>query len=69
MSITKLVTADDLLAMGSEAMFELIEGELVDVSPSFGRSSEISLNIVEIIRPHVRRFKLGYVTGEAGGYL
>ena len=69
MSITKLSTATDLLAMGSDAPYELIEGELVEVSPSKGRASVIALNIVEPLRPFVRRHKLGEVTGADGGYL
>ena len=69
MSITKLVTAEDLLAMGSDAMFELIEGELVDVSPSEHYSSELSLNFVLILGEFLRTNRLGRISGENGGYL
>ena len=61
MSVTKLYTAADLLAMGSDAPFELIEGELVEVSPSKGRASEFALNFVEPLRRFVRRHRLGRV--------
>lgn len=69
MSVTKLYTAEELLAMGSDAPFELIEGELREVSPSGGRSSEIALNIIEVLRPFLRQSKLGYLTGEGAGYV
>ncbi len=69
MSVTKLVTADDLLAMGSDAMVELIEGELVDVSPSEHYSSELSLNLVLILGEFVRTHRLGRISGENGGFL
>jgi Uma2 family endonuclease len=69
MSVTKLYTAADLAAMDSDAPYELIEGELVEVSPAKGRATEIALNIVEPLRPFVRRHKLGRVSGADGGYL
>jgi Uma2 family endonuclease len=69
MSVTKLYTAEDLMAMGSDAPFELVEGVLQEVSPSGGRSSEIALNIIEVLRPFLRQSKLGYLTGEGAGYV
>jgi Uma2 family endonuclease len=69
MSITKLHTAADLWVMGSEAPFELIEGELREVSPSEGPSSEIALNFVEVLRPYLRAHRLGRLSSEATGYV
>jgi Uma2 family endonuclease len=69
MSITKLHTIDDLWAMGSDAPFELIEGELREVPPSFGYSSLIGGNIFGPLHTHVRKLRLGFITGEAGGYV
>lgn len=69
MPITKLRTIDDLWALGADAPFELIEGELREVSPSEGQLSGIGLNIAAPLHAHVRSNKLGYLTGEAGGYV
>jgi len=69
MSITKLITAEDLLAMDSDAPYELIEGELRDMSPSDGYSSMIGGNVFAALHAYVRREGLGYLTSEGGGYL
>jgi Uma2 family endonuclease len=69
MSITKLHTAADLWAMDSETPFELIEGELREVSPSEGPSSEIALTFVEVLRPFLRAHRLGRLSSEATGYI
>ena len=69
MSITKLYTAADLLAMGSDAPYELIEGELVEVSPSKGRASGVGIIIGAELVAFVRPRRLGQVTGADGGYL
>lgn len=66
---TKLVTADELFAMGKEAHVELIKGELHDVSPSGPESSMIAVFLVETIGPFVRSRKLGIVTDSQGGYV
>lgn len=45
MATTHLVTAKDLLAMGSDARFELIEGVLKEVSSSSSTSSVFAYQI------------------------
>src|SRR5829696_8958228 len=69
MSITKLYTAEDLAAMGSDAPFELIEGELIEVAPSQGFSSEVSLLVAMPLLAFVRSRGSGHVTGARGGYV
>jgi Uma2 family endonuclease len=69
MSTTKLYTAEDLLRMPDDAWFELIEGELVEVSPSSGKSSAIGALITSLILGFVRERGFGYVTGENGGFI
>jgi Uma2 family endonuclease len=69
MSTTKLYTAEDLLRMPDEAWYELIEGELVEVSPSSGKSSALGIRIARLIGNFVDGRGLGYVTGENGGYI
>ncbi len=69
MSTTKFHTALDLLRMPDDAWYELIEGELVEVSPSAGKSSAIALLIGSMILGFVRERGLGYVTGSQGGFV
>ena len=69
MSITKLYTADDLLAMGSDVPYELIEGELRDMPPSAFDSSEIGAHILAALHPFVYGQGLGRLSSEAGGYI
>ena len=69
MSTTHLRTIDDLMAMLESEPFELIEGELIKVSPSGAKSSMISLRIGSLILEYAERNGLGYVTGEAGGFI
>lgn len=46
---TKLMTADDLLAMGSDAPYELIDGELVELSPTSFDSSSVTVRITILV--------------------
>jgi Uma2 family endonuclease len=69
MSTTKLYTADDLLALDADASFELIAGELREVPSPGAHSSGIAINLIEALRAFLRRTKMGYLTGEAGGYV
>ena len=66
---TKLVTADDLLAMGSDAPYELLKGELIEVSPSSMESSSITSHLASIIDRYVFQFRSGLVTSAEGGYI
>ena len=68
MVTTHLVTAEELLEMGSDARYELIEGVLKEVSPSSSRSSIIALEIASVILVYVKALRLGYVSGADGGY-
>jgi len=69
MSTTRLHTIDDLLAMSDSDRYELIEGELVEVSPSNAESSAIGVLISSMILGFVRARGLGYVTGAEGGFI
>jgi Uma2 family endonuclease len=66
---TKLVTADELLAIGDDAHFELVKGELHDVSPSGTEPSMIAMFLAETVGPFVRSRKLGITTDSQGGYI
>jgi Uma2 family endonuclease len=69
MTATQLVTADELLAMGSNAPYELIEGVLRKVSSSSSKSSVIGMRMGSAILRYVDDQRLGYVTGSGGGYI
>jgi Uma2 family endonuclease len=65
---TKLVTAQELAAMGSDAPYELIEGELHEVSPSWIKSSIVASRISWRLAAFVEDRSLGFVSGEEGGF-
>jgi Uma2 family endonuclease len=67
MATTQLLTIDDALAMDLPEFWELIEGELFDVSPSTPRSSSLGLRIGSAILTYVDEHELGSVSGEQGG--
>jgi Uma2 family endonuclease len=69
MSITKLYTADDLMAMGLDAEYELIAGDLRDMPPSAFDASEIGAHILAALHPFVYGKRLGRLSSEAGGYI
>src|SRR6185436_19424810 len=48
---------------------ELVRGELVEMSPGSGRSSEIGYNIGGALFAFVRPRRLGSITGELAGYI
>lgn len=67
MVTTRTTTASELLAPGSNAPFELIQGELVSVSLSTPKSNLVMGNIYSELRQFVRKHKLGFVfVAEAG---
>lgn len=51
-----------------DKQLELIDGELVVMSPSSGRNSGIAVAIASLIYFHVKQHNLGSVTGADGGY-
>lgn len=56
------------LPENADRMFELIGGEMVEVTPSNLRSSHYSVRISSPLHAFVSANDLGFVTGEAGGY-
>jgi Uma2 family endonuclease len=51
-----------------ERIFELIDGELVEKMPSF-TPSRIGMDIAFSFKLYLKDHDIGYVTGEAGGYI
>jgi Uma2 family endonuclease len=67
MVTTRLYTSEDLFAMGSDAPYELIQGELIEVSPSSTRSNRVLSFIHFSLYAFVAGRGLGDVyVGEAG---
>src|SRR5581483_3955262 len=66
-------TADDLWEMAfrpeyEDKLLELIEGELIVMTPSSSVPSMIGIELARLIGTHVRAHNLGYVTGADGGF-
>lgn len=66
---TRLVTTDELMAMGGDARYELWEGVLKEVSPSRVKTGVISVRLSSAILAHVESHGLGYVTDAETGYI
>jgi len=66
----RIYTADDLLAMGSQAPYERWRGELVEVPPSGFESSVMGGRLFVPLYLFVEQYDLGYLTNaEYGFYL
>ncbi len=64
-----LHTAEELLALGEDAPFILIEGRLVEEMPSGFRSTRIAALFVAYLVMYARPRKLGEVCGADGGFI
>lgn len=69
MVTTRFTTADELFALGSDAPFELIQGELVRVSPSALKSNLVLNYINWQLYGFVLTHNLGSVSVAEAGYL
>jgi len=70
MVATKLITAAQLLAMGSEAdQTELVEGELVKMSPASGDHGRIGSDLHGFLWMHVRAHRLGQLFTVETGFI
>lgn len=69
MVTTRYKTAADLFALGSDAPFELVQGELIEVSPSAIKSNYVLGFIHTELSVFIRAKRLGYLSIAEGGYL
>ena len=69
MTATQLVTADELLQMGSDAPYELWEGVLKEVSPSSLKPGVVAARVVGVLVNYVDGQNLGYVSTAEAGYI
>jgi Uma2 family endonuclease len=68
MVTTRLYTSDDLYAMGSDAPFELIQGELIRVSPANPRSNRVLQYINYVLYGFVAERGIGDVYAMEAGF-
>ena len=69
-AVATLLTADDLLKLPPfEGRHELVQGELIEMSPSAPFHSEIGVEIAYQIRSYLERENLGRVYGADMGYI
>jgi len=69
MVTTRITTATELFDMGSDAPFELIQGELVGVSPAGIKSNFVLSNIHGELFVFLRTNQLGRLSVAEGGFL
>lgn len=68
LAIKPLVTAEDLLALSSKGRFELINGEVIEMSPPGYEHGAISNLLAYVITRHVVTHKLGQVFAAETGF-
>ena len=67
---TKLITGEELFAMGDIGPYELIDGRLIPMSPTGDDHGELETNLAAELRAFVREHQLGRVmSGEVGVYI
>ena len=66
---TKPITADKLFDMGSSARIELIQGEIVSISPTGFEHGRITAKLARLIGAFVEERKLGIVVAAETGFL
>ena len=66
----KLITGNELLAMGDIGPCELVDGRIVHMTPTGGEHGAIEFNLGGELRSFVRQRNLGWVMGgETGIYI
>jgi Uma2 family endonuclease len=64
----RLLTAEDLFDMPDDGnLYELVEGRLVQVPPSYSAASLVAMTLAVIVGSFVRLHRLGICLGEGGG--
>jgi Uma2 family endonuclease len=65
---TKLITAEELFEMGDVGRVELIDGEIVRMSPSGAEHGNVAANILALVREFVNQRGLGRVFAAETGF-
>jgi Uma2 family endonuclease len=63
------VTIDKFAEMPREGIWELVDGEPIELSPAAGRSGWISATIVTLLANHVRQSGLGWAFSAETGFV
>jgi Uma2 family endonuclease len=69
MIATRRVTIDEFAEMQLQGVWELVDGEPIELSPAAGRSGWISANVVVLLANHVRPGRLGWVFSAETGFV
>ena len=69
MVATRRVTIDEFAEMPLEGIWELIDGEPIELSPAAGRSGWISGNVYRLLANHVRQSQVGWAFAPETGFV
>ena len=69
MVATRQFTVEEIEAAPPDGMWELVDGELVEVTPAADESSSIGVAVSSLLYNHVRAGRLGRVYGAEGGFV
>jgi Uma2 family endonuclease len=69
MVATRRITIDEFANMPLQGVWELVDGEPIELSPAAGRSGWISANIVTLLANHLRPGRLGWVFSAETGFI
>jgi Uma2 family endonuclease len=69
MVATRRVTVDEFAEMPLQGIWELVDGEPIELSPAAGRSGWINANIVALLANHVHPNRLGWVFSAETGFV
>src|SRR5215212_5886571 len=69
MVATRQVTVEEFAEMPLQGVWELVDGELIELSPAAGRSGWISATIVALLANHVRQSRLGWAFSAETGFV
>jgi Uma2 family endonuclease len=69
MVATRRVTIGEFAEMSLQGIWELVDGEPIELSPAAGRSGWISATIVALLANHVGQSRLGWVFSAETGFV
>jgi Uma2 family endonuclease len=69
MVATRQVTVEEFAEMPLQGIWELVDGEPIELSPAAGRSGWISATIVALLANHVRQSRLGWAFSAETGFV
>ena len=69
MVATRQVTVEEFAAMPLQGIWELVDGEPVEMTPSTDESSSVGATILGLLWSHVRPRGLGRLYGSDGGFV